>query len=162
MPSLISVGLLCKLFRCSLPWMQWSLYRTSLVSSSCSFLFLFNSFLGIVVSVLEPLWNCNVPLLCTALEYIGKRGATVGVTREKMIKYVLAQQYYLGFKFYMWSSIMFRWFSFQIRQRDPSKGNASSCWYRRLLWNKESLLFWVSLMLLYALALGSLLSCFHG
>jgi hypothetical protein len=29
-------------------------------------------------------------LIQVALDYIGKRGATVGVTREKRIKYVLA------------------------------------------------------------------------
>ena len=30
-------------------------------------------------------------LLQVALDYIGKRGATVGVTREKRIKYVLSR-----------------------------------------------------------------------
>lgn len=39
------------------------------------------------------MWLCCSPLSQVALDYIGKRGATVGVTREKRIKYVLCRKF---------------------------------------------------------------------
>lgn len=36
----------------------------------------------------------------------------------------------------------------KVCKRDTSKGNASSCWCWRILWDKKSLLFWVGFSLL--------------
>lgn len=91
--------------------------------------------------VISPLF-----LLQVALDYIGKRGATVGVTREKRIKYVLLLRYLVFCRCLCFGLI---WkisctCATQVCQRNPSEGNASSCWGWRILWNKESILFRVS------------------
>jgi hypothetical protein len=86
--------------------------------------------------------------LQVALDYIGKRGATVGVTKEKRIKWV--ELYFYKNKNDLFAPIMKQllhlYHNLQVCKGHPSKGDASTCWCWRVLRDKKSVLFWVSLL----------------